>query len=132
MNEKKKTDEVQFEYDIKELEFYWDLLMETYLSIHSRLNYQREKTPYDLNSLMMTINSATNYLLGEISYKDKEDEIYVCKHCRKLYIDQFPCYERRKNNPSLLLKCEKSDQPIDKDTDFSDYLDYAKNGKFKK
>ena len=127
-----KTDEVQFDDDLKELEFYWDLLMETYLSIHSRLNYQREKTPYDLNILMMSINSATNYLLGEIAYKSKDDEIYICKHCKKLYIYQFPCYERRKKNPTLLLKCEKSSQPIDKDTEFDDYLSYEKNGKFKK
>jgi hypothetical protein len=127
-----KTDEVQFDDDLKELEFGWNLLMETYLSIHSRLNYHREKTPYDLNSLMMTLNSATNYLLGELAYKSKDSEIYICKHCKKLYIDQFPCYERRKNNPSLLLKCERSIQPIDKDTEFHDYLSYEKNGKFKK
>ena len=113
-----KTDEVQFDEDIKYLHFYFDRLVDTYLGIRSRIMIDREKTPYDLSSISLTLSLCVNSLLEPIAYKDKD--ITICKHCKKLYIKDFPCYELYKNN-GIITDCEEEQLPLDENYTFEDY-----------
>lgn len=113
-----KTDEVQFEEDVKYITFYFDRLVDTYLGIRSRIMIDREKTPYDLNSISLTLSLCINSLLEPIVYKDKN--VTICKHCKKLYIKSFPCYELYKNN-GIITDCEEEQLPLDENYTFEDY-----------
>lgn len=117
-----KTDEVQFDEDIKYLHFYFDRLVDTYLGIRSRIMIDREKTPYDLNSISLSLSLCVNSLLEPIAYKGKD--IAICKHCKKLYIKDFPCYELYKNN-GVITNCEKDTQPLTEDYSFEAYTTYT-------
>jgi hypothetical protein len=116
-----KTDEVQFEEDTKYLTFYFDRLVDTYLGIRSRIMIDREKTPYDLNSISLSLSLCINSLLEPIVYKDKN--VTICKHCKKLYIKGFPCYELYKNN-GIITDCVKEDNVLNDDYSFGDYLEF--------
>ena len=106
------TDEVKYEKDLKELKFYWELLNQVYYSTISRLHLLRQDNPYIMSQMMYGLNMATDSILTAYN----KDGVFICKHCKQLYIRDFPCLNNNK------LPCD----PIEytKDMTFEDLYDY--------
>lgn len=108
------TDEVKYERDLKELKFYWEILNQVYYSTISRLHLLRHENPYFMSQMMYGINMATDSILTAYN---KDSKVLICKHCKQLYIKDFPCLNNNK------MPCD----PIEyhKDMTFEDMYDYT-------
>lgn len=109
------TDEVKFEKDLKEIKFYWEVLNQVYYSTMSRLHLLKEKNPYLMHQIMYGINVATDCIFT--AYQ-KDSKVFLCKHCKQLYIQDFPCLNNQK------LPCEPMDIQYHTDMTFEEMYDY--------
>jgi len=123
MPNKISTDEVQYEKDLKEIKFYWEVLNKTYYSTISRLHFLKHENPYLMTQIMYGLTVAIDSILS--AYKT-DKEFYLCKHCKQLYIKDFPCLER---SDLKKIPCEPMDELYHKGISFEDTFDYKKRDK---
>jgi len=108
------TDEVQFEKDLEELKQAWETLNGVYYPAITRLLYLQHNNPYHISQMIYGINVAIDCILS--AYKS-DSKVYLCKHCKQLYIKEIPCLNRESN-----LYCESMDKIYDKDMTFNDFI----------
>lgn len=112
MIKKIATDEVQFEKDLEELKQYWETLNLVYYPALTRLHYLKHNNPYFISQMMYGINVAIDSILS--AYKT-DSEIYLCKHCKQLYVEDFLCLNGDGKTP-----CEPMNEIYNKDMTFED------------
>jgi hypothetical protein len=120
MTKKISTDEVQYDKDLDEIKFYWEILNKAYYSTISRLHFLKHNNPYLMSQIMYGINMATDSLLSAYTTDSK---VFLCKYCKQLYVPNFPCLEKYEKD-GLKSPCEPMECEYNKDMTFEEMYDY--------